>query len=574
MAIAVHHRTGKRFVLSHLHIRNLAVVDEVELDLSAGLTAVTGETGTGKSILVDALTLALGSRADSRAVRPGGDRCEVTAHFDLDARPHILDWLKAHELDDDDDCILRRVVTAEGRSRGYINGRSVTAQSLRELGEQLVDISGQHAHQSLLSRSVQRAILDGLGKHEGLLQAMQEAFGAWQKAKLELEALATASADRQQREELLRYELQELTALNPAQGEFELLEAEQRLLANSVRIADGVNLALQLLYEADESSARDAIQAALGELGGLCEVDRALADPAQLLAEANILITEAAESLRRRLGSIEHDPARLAQVDRRIASIQELARKHRVQPNELPAARERIARQVQDMEHHDERLLELAAREESCRLEMLCAASQLSQARNSAAATMSQQVTENMQQLGMRGGSLAVSIAALDECRMGPLGADLVDFRVSTNPGQQPGLLRSVASGGELSRISLAIQVAALGHGDVPTLIFDEVDAGVGGRVAEIVGQQLSRLSRVRQIVCITHLPQVASQADQHLWVSKASDASTARTAVRQLSGAERLEEIARMLGGIEITARTRAHAEEMLNTGATRRAG
>jgi DNA repair protein RecN (Recombination protein N) len=538
-------------VLSHLHIRNLAVVDEVEFDLSAGLTAVTGETGAGKSILVDALTLALGSRADSRAFRPDEGRCEVTAHFDLDARPRILDWLRGHELDDDKDCILRRVVTAEGRSRGYINGRGVTAQSLRELGEQLVDISGQHAHQSLLSRSVQRAILDSLGKHEGLLQAMQESFGAWQRAKLELEALATASADREQQDELLRYQLQELSALNPAHGEFERLEAEQRLLGNSVRIADGVNLAMQLLYEADESSARDAIQAALGELGGLCEVDRTLADPAQLLAEANILITEAAEALRRRLGSIEHDPARLEQVDRRMASIQELARKHRVPPDELPAARERIARQIEDMECHE-----------------------LSKARKSAAATISRQVTENMQQLGMRGGSLHVSIAALDESRMGPQGADLVDFRVSTNPGQQPGLLRSVASGGELSRISLAIQVAALGHGDVPTLIFDEVDAGVGGRVAEIVGQQLSRLSRLRQIVCITHLPQVASQADQHLRVSKTSDASTARTAVRQLSAAERLEEIARMLGGIEITSRTRAHAEEMLNIGATRRAG
>jgi DNA repair protein RecN (Recombination protein N) len=561
-------------VLSHLHIRNLAVVDEVEFDLSAGLTAVTGETGAGKSILVDALTLALGSRADSRAFRPDEGRCEVTAHFDLDARPRILDWLRGHELDDDKDCILRRVVTAEGRSRGYINGRGVTAQSLRELGEQLVDISGQHAHQSLLSRSVQRAILDSLGKHEGLLQAMQESFGAWQRAKLELEALATASADREQQDELLRYQLQELSALNPAHGEFERLEAEQRLLGNSVRIADGVNLAMQLLYEADESSARDAIQAALGELGGLCEVDRTLADPAQLLAEANILITEAAEALRRRLGSIEHDPARLEQVDRRMASIQELARKHRVPPDELPAARERIARQIEDMECHDERLVELAARQESCRLEMLRAASALSKARKSAAATISRQVTENMQQLGMRGGSLHVSIAALDESRMGPQGADLVDFRVSTNPGQQPGLLRSVASGGELSRISLAIQVAALGHGDVPTLIFDEVDAGVGGRVAEIVGQQLSRLSRLRQIVCITHLPQVASQADQHLRVSKTSDASTARTAVRQLSAAERLEEIARMLGGIEITSRTRAHAEEMLNIGATRRAG
>ncbi len=552
-------------MLTQLSISNLAVVDEVTVDLLPGFSALTGETGAGKSILVDALALALGDRADSQAVRAGEDRTEVTAWFDLQHRPDLLEWLKNHDLDDGPECVVRRIVTSEGRSRGYINGRAVAMQSLRELGQQLVDICGQQAHQSLRHRSVQRKILDQHGDNDGLLTNMEAAFLHWQDLETERHQLQLARDDRVSRLDLLNYQVMELEALNLLDGEIEKLEKELLLLTNRSRIADGLTEALSRLYDDEQTSAQDTMTAAKRAIENLVEFDAHLETAVALLAEAEIQISETAEILRARLTDSEHDPNRQQHVENRLASIQELARKHKVAAADLPALQNQLAAELDDLSGSDQRLAELSAETALAHRQMLADAQALSRARIKAGKSLSDDVTGHLQHLGMPGAAFHISIEALDEDRIGVSGADQLDFMVATNPGQEPGMLTRIASGGELSRISLAIQVVAAGAASVPTLIFDEVDAGVGGAVAEVVGVCLNQLSSNRQVLCVTHLPQVASQADQQLRVSKMTDGTTTRTTVRPLTEDERIEEIARMLGGVEITDRTRAHAREML---------
>jgi len=552
-------------VLARLHISNLAVIDELELEFKPGMTTLTGETGAGKSILVDALALALGERADSRAVRTNTERCTVTATFSLDSRRDIETWLAANDLDADDECILRRVVTADGRSRGYVNGNSVPMQTLREIGEQLVDICGQQAHQSLRHPRIQRQVLDEYGGHSKQLERLRETFERWQILRDEFTALNAAREDRAARLDLLTYQVSELEALNLADDEFATLERDYARASNAGRIADAIGSAIDRLYEADTGSAHAAIAASRQELIELAAFDDDLQPMADMLSEAEILLTETAESLRRHGERLEHDPEHLQQLDRRLGDIHELARKHRVEAGELPNLATKLTAELETLRNSDERLDTLATALAAAEQAMLKAAGNLSKARKKTAQSINDQVTNHMQELGMTGGRFEVCVETLTTDKISITGGDRIEFNVAINPGQAAGPMAKIASGGELSRISLALQVVAMQQTAIPTLIFDEVDSGVGGGVAEIVGSRLHELAGFRQVLCVTHLPQVASQAGNHLRVTKITDGQSTRTTVKPLLPAERIEEIARMLGGVKITDRTRAHAEEML---------
>lgn len=561
-------------MLTRLHVRNLAVLDDVTLEFSDGFSALTGETGAGKSMLVDALALSLGSRADSSAVRSGADRTEVSASFELDPTSAAAAWLRQHDLDSDGDCVLRRVVGSEGRSRAYVNGRPVPVEILRDLGGQLVEICGQHAYQSLGQRPTQRELLDAYGNHASLRHAVLEAHSSWSSLQAEWHRLQSAQHDRHAREDLLRHQVRELSGLGLQPGEIEALEQEHRILAHAGQLAAGLAQALEQLYDADDGSAYSIVGTALREIRGLADIDPTLAPTAATLEEAGIELREAAEQLRRRLDAIEHDPGRLAAVESRIAAAQELARKHRSSMDQLCTLLQSLQAELDGIDASDDQLRTLGSQLAACEQRLREAAAALSLARQRAAATFSAAVSTQLVQLGMPGSTLVVNLEPLPDGQCGAWGQEQVEFLVATNPGQPPAPVARVASGGELSRLSLAIQAVSIaGHG-AATLIFDEVDAGIGGSAAEIVGQCLHGLSSRHQVICVTHLPQVASQADHHFAVAKETAVGQGQVRTRELDGRGRIEEIARMLGGITITERTRAHAREMLRSSGSRRTG
>jgi DNA repair protein RecN (Recombination protein N) len=559
-------------VLTHLHISDLAIIDEVELEFGPGLTVLTGETGAGKSILVDALALALGERADSRAIRKDANRCEVTAQFDLAGRADLVDWLAQNDLDDGNECIMRRVVTAEGRSRGYINGRPVPMQTLKDLGEQLVDICGQQSHQSLRHAGIQREIVDHVGGHASKLAAIAKIYAEWQAAEDELTALSAIRDQRQSRQDLLSYQVAELADLGLETGEFARLEQDHLQVASRARIAGGITHALNALYDADTGTAQATLTTAGKDITELGELDPKLMPIAKIISEAEILVIEAADDLRQHLGDLNPDPALQAQLEERIADIHELARKHRAEPDALPELAARLSDELADLAGTDERLAGLQSQTAALREQLSAATTKLTRARRKAANKLAAGISENIQALGMPGGQFDVAIEPLPNGRFTANGADRIEFIASANPGHDLAPLARVASGGELSRISLAVQTVAMSAEQIPTLIFDEVDSGVGGGVAEIVGLKLKDLSQARQVLCVTHLPQVASCGEHHLRVNKITDGSATRTSVNSLTDSERIEEIARMLGGVEITTRTRDHAKEMLTVTGTRK--
>ena len=556
-------------MLTHLHIRNLAVVDEAEVEVADGLTVLTGETGAGKSILIDALGLALGERSDSDAVRAGAKRAEVSATFMVAPDSPAGQWLRANDLEEETDaagrleCVLRRVVTAEGRSRGYINGNSVPVQTLRELGTLLVDICGQQAHQSLSKPDNQRALLDQHGKLAGQVAEHRRIYRECRALEEELNELERTRGEKASRIDLLSFQVQELEALGPQPGELEELDQAHRRAANASRIAGGTNAALQMLYENEQASAYELVSKARAQLDELADLDSELAPLAQMLTEAEIQISEAADALRHYLDRDPADQGELAKLESRLGAMHDMARKHRVRAEELPALLDRLRAELARIEHADDAAAELGARLAAMQAELGTVGKALSKARKTAADKLAKAVTANMRELGMPDGSFSIALQPLDS--PGAAGAERVEFQVAINPGMRAGPLAKVASGGELSRVSLAIQVAASNQSDTPTLIFDEVDAGVGGSTAAIVGEKLRRLAGDSQVMCVTHLPQVASMGHQQFRISKLSDGTNTRTRVASLTDAERVEELARMLGGVEITQRTRDHAAEML---------
>ncbi len=555
-------------MLTALHIRDFAIIDELEVELHGGMTALTGETGAGKSILLDALGLLLGGRADAGAVRHGAERADLWASFETGALDRVRDWLREQSLDMDGECQLRRVIAREGRSRAYINGTPVPLQQLRELGAQLVDIHGQHEHQSLMKRDLQRRLLDRHGGHQATLARLDALYRDWKQVQADIDAIIGAGNNRDSRLEFLRFQLQELDDLAPQAGEAETLHAELARLANAGQLLETCASHRERLYEADHS-AHGLLGQAIADLEPLTAIDPALREASELFNNALIQLEEGVELLRDYRDRVELDPRRQHEVEQRIDALHRVAAKHRVEPEELPGFHQRLGDELAQLEQADQRLDALERQRQALEDDYRKTADKLHRQRVKTARQLSKQVSEAMQTLGMRGGVMEIDISRDTTDTPSPLGDDRVEFRVSANPGQPPAPLARVASGGELSRISLAIQVIASEASDIPTLIFDEVDSGVGGAVADTVGQQLKALGAHRQVLCVTHLPQVASQAHQHLQVAKLTGEQSTRTRIRALDAEERVEEIARMLGGQKITQATLAHARDMLGQSA-----
>jgi len=551
-------------VLNHILIQDLAIVSRLELDCDFGLTAMTGETGAGKSILIDALGIALGDKADASVIRAGCERAEVSATFDLSGAPAARDWLAEQAMDDADECILRRLIVREGRSRAFVNGRPASNAQLKDLGDLLVDIHGQHAHQSLLRANDQRALLDAYGGHVELALAVATAFRDYRALERRLSELETAGTERAARLDLLRFQVDELGALGLAVAELETLDQEQRRLSNLGRLQSGAGQVFSALSES-EPAIEDQLRTAASEIAELAGIDPGLAEAQELIEGAAIHVREAAISLRHYLDGLDLDPAALDAVETRLAQIHDLARKYRVFPQVLPDLLAQRRAELAGLQSADQALDALRADRDQLRIAFLAQARHLTKARTAAAARLGETVTQAMQELGMAGGRFAVDLQPLGSDAAGPGGLERLEFLVSANPGQPLLPLARVASGGELSRISLGIQVATAACGSIPTLVFDEVDVGIGGSVAEIVGRLLRRLGESRQVLCVTHLPQVAAQAHHQLKVHKETRGGETHTRIEPLNPQTRLEEIARMLGGTEITQRTRDHASEML---------
>ena len=552
-------------MLTHLLIRDLAIVDTVELDFAPGLTVLTGETGAGKSIIVDALTLAGGARATADIIRAGAERAEICATFDLAQAPAALrELLAAQSIEADDELLVRRLVTADGRSRAYLNGQSVTLQVLREAVGELLDVHGQHEFQSLARPVAQRELLDGYGRLGAQLAAVRSACRHWQGTAEQLQTLEIRSRDRDARLQLLRYQEGELAALGLVAGEFEQLGSESLRLAQGGRLLESAQAAAQALYASDEASAHSFISQALGRLRPLPQLDATLAPLLPLLEEAAIRVSEAGRELTRYVDSLDLDAARQAQVEQRLAAAEELARKHRVKGSELPALREALQAELAALERLDHDVTLLRSQHEQALQQYQRAAKKLTAARTAAALRFGTDISQRLPALGMQGGVFEVHLVTLSDGEPQPQGQDRIEFLVTTNPGQPPRALAKVASGGELSRLSLAVQVACMAE-ERRCMVFDEVDAGIGGAVAEIVGRELRALGERGQVLCVTHLAQVAAQAHHQLRVLKQSDGQATRTGIAPLKGDERVQEIARMIGGVSVTRRAQDHAREML---------
>ena len=560
-------------MLTHIVIRDFAIIDTLELEFTSGMTVLTGETGAGKSILVDALGLVLGDRADAGIVRHGAEKAEVGAEFDLKDAPEAAVWLEENDLADnsggDGSCLLRRVVGSDGRSRAQINGRSVPLQSLKEIGERLLDIHGQHEHQSLMRPTAQMGLLDSYGDHAELLKRTAKLHADWKTAHDKLTALRTAAGDRDKRLEMLRFQTAELGALQLKPGEVQAVDTEHKRLAHGGKLMETAQAALDALYEAEEGSAHQRVSRALASLDAQLELEPKFKALRDTLATAELQLTEAADGLRDYLADMDLDPKRLDWLENRLAAIHDVARKHRVEPDFLPAHFEALQTELKQLENSEITLQELEAELARLKAAYKKAADDLHARREKTGADLSKKVTTAMQELGMGGGKFAVDVSVPDAERFTAKGVDQVEFMVSANKGQPLKPLAKVASGGELSRISLAIQVIAAQAAAMPSMVFDEVDAGIGGGVAEIVGRRLRDLAASRQVLCVTHLPQVASQAHQHLRVMKETKGNSTLTRIEPLDKKSQVEELARMLGGVEITETTRKHAREMISKAA-----
>ena len=552
-------------MLVHLSIRNYAIVEQLDLELRAGMSVITGETGAGKSIMLDALGLALGDRTDSGVVRPGADKADILASFDLGSIAEAQQWLAERDLDSDGPCILRRVITAEGRSRAYINGTPCPLADLKHLGELLIDIHSQHEHQSLLKPDTHRRLLDAYAGGGELARQVQLAAQRWRQTRSELERLSRSSEEQHARQQLLSYQLEELDNLALGASELEQLEQEHKTLGNAESLLGACRQVLELCSESDSRNVLGALTSSLQRLSGGPGQPATLEEAVNLLASAQIQVEEAVSSLNRFLDHFEADPQRLQQIEERLDSIYSLARKHRILPTELHALQEQLRGELQALHADDAAVERLGAELEAYARHYREKAGELSALRREAAGRLAAAVETEMQRLGMPGGRFAIALQPSDSAELQPQGQEQVEFQVSANPGQPLKGLARVASGGELSRISLAIQVITAQTSRVPTLVFDEVDVGIGGPTAEVVGQLLRRLGERGQVITVTHLPQVAAQGHQHLFVHKERGSSETRTAVAQLGHNQRIEEVARMLGGLDLTRESLAHARKMV---------
>jgi DNA repair protein RecN (Recombination protein N) len=553
-------------VLAHLSVRDFAIVARLDLDLHAGMTVLTGETGAGKSILIDALGLTLGERASTKVVRSGAERAEVVAVFELGPDSPAAGYLAEQDLASaDNECIVRRIIGSDGRSRAHVNGRPVPLQTLRELGDFLVDIHGQHEHQSLLKGAAQRRILDEYAGHGAALEGLAALHDQWQATRAAIENLTGGPEQRAQRLDFLRYQVKELDGLAIHSGELEKLDEEHRRLSHASELLAICGHSVDDIDGDGEMSLTARLGSVLAAMAEVVAMDHGAENIRTLLDGAAIQLNEAATELRRYRDRIDIDPGRLQAMNERLTAIHDTARKHRVESRELAGLHQRLREEIAELEGSSARLTELQSALHDCLRAYAGAARELHDSRLRAAEKLSKAISSNIRALGMPRGQLHIDVEAQFEAPPSRTGADSVIFQVAINPGQPLLPLAKVASGGELSRISLAIQVIATHTSGVPTLIFDEVDAGIGGRVAEIVGRELRCLANNRQVLCVTHLPQVASLAQQHVQVQKRSRRRQTHTDLRSLSGEGRVEEIARMLGGVTITDQALAHARQML---------
>ena len=553
-------------MLQTISLRDFVIVDQLELDFASGFTVLTGETGAGKSILLDALGLVLGERADSSQIREGSNRAEISATFRIEAEliQSFGKWLDEQGLPDEDEgqtLLLKRIVESNGRSRAFINGSVATLTQLREAGDQLVDIHGQHAHQLLLKSGAQRELLD---RHAGLLPLasnVAQAFKTLSDSRRRLAQAENAGQDIERERERLEWQLEELTELSPQEGEWAQIQLEHARLANGAKLIGGCQEAIEILSDAD-NSLESSLSKVCGNIGALAEHDAALKDVSDSLESAHIQLDEAIHGLNRYLQKIDLDPARLEQVEERMQALHGAAKKYRADVDALPQLLLETTDRLEALtaSQNIEALREKVKQEEASYLK---SAKQLSEHRSKAANDLGNQITNAMQDLSMAGGRLEITLNPLQEG--GSHGLEQVEFLVAGHAGSTPRSLAKVASGGELARISLAISVITSKASFTPTLIFDEVDAGIGGAVAETVGKLLHQLGQSHQILCVTHLPQVAAQGNHHLKVSKSQAGDKTVSQVQTLGRSERVEEVARMLGGATITDTTRRHARELL---------
>lgn len=559
-------------MLIHLHIRNLAVVRQLDVDFRAGMTAITGETGAGKSIALDALGLCLGNRADVDLIRADADKAEVSATFQWQSpQAPVAQWLITEELTDADDpnsCVLRRVITREGRSKAWINGIPVTVAQLKQLAPLLVNIHGQHEHQLLTRPEHQIQLLDAYARHQHLLDEVSHAYQHWYQLRRQQKQLHQQQADNEARLQLLHYQVSELNEFALGEDEFEALERDHKRLANSAALQEDSAFALNAIFEGEHNNAYSLLQSALSRLEQQLDTDPGLAETVRLLSDASVQVEEAARELRRYQDAIELDDELLLYTEQRMTQTLQLARKHQLSPQQL-------------YDHHQQLLIELRELQESQAasdtiddaVEQAAtlyrqAAAALSASRAQAAAELSERIAVSMQQLNMPHGRFIIEVTHQAQAPATRSGTDAVNFMVTTNPGQPLQALAKIASGGELSRISLAIQVITASQMTTPTLMFDEVDVGVSGATAATVGKLLRQLGESNQVICVTHLPQVAAKAHQQLRVDKVTDGENTETTMVHLDPNERVIELARLLGGDEITAATKANAAELLAVG------
>jgi DNA repair protein RecN (Recombination protein N) len=551
-------------MLAQLTINNFAIVRELEIDFHQGMTAITGETGAGKSIAIDALGLCLGGRAEADMVRRGATRADLCARFSLKDTPAALRWLEENQLEEGRECLLRRVISSDGRSRGFINGTAVPLSQLRDLGQLLIQIHGQHAHQLLLKPEHQKNLLDGYAGEQSLIAQMAERYRAWHQSCRDLAQHQQLAQERASRAELLNYQLKELNEFAPVAGEFEQIDEEYKRLANSGQLLSTSQQALSILANGEGSDLQSQLYSVRQLMTELVGLDDKLSGVLDMLEEAAIQISEASDELRHYCDRLDLDPNRLYELEQRISRQIALARKHHISPEELPLFHQKLLEEQQQLDDQASSQDELMQAVALHHQQALSVAHELHQRRVHYAAELCGLITESMHSLSMPHGKLAIDVE-FNENHLTAEGADRIDFRVTTNPGQPLQPLAKVASGGELSRIALAIQVITARKMETPALIFDEVDVGISGPTAAVVGKLLRQLGESTQVMCVTHLPQVAGCGHQHFYVSKETDGEMTETHMQPLDKRSRLQELARLLGGGEVTRNTLANAKELL---------
>ncbi|RAW92042.1 DNA repair protein RecN [Photorhabdus laumondii] len=551
-------------MLTQLTISNFAIVRELEIDFQPGMTAITGETGAGKSIAIDALGLCLGNRGEANMVRRGASRADICARFSLSDTPSARQWLEAHQLDDSNECLLRRTITSDGRSRGFINGTAVPISQLRELGTHLIQIHGQHAHQLLLNNGHQKRLLDTYANQFNLQNEMKQAYQQWHQSCQDLARFQQQALERQSRQQLLEYHLKELNELAPQPGEYPEQDNEYKRLANRGQLLSVSQTALQLLSDNDEQNIISLLNYAKQELAELITMDDKFSQLLTMLEEASIQINEVSDELRHYGDQLDMDPNRLFELEQKISQQIRVARKHHVAPEELPSLHQQLLEEQQLLAQQEDDCTHLSEQVNKHHKQALEVAERLHLVRQQYAKELSELITHSMHQLAMPHGRFTIDVSFAPE-HLNADGSDKVEFNVTTNPGQPHQSLAKVASGGELSRIALAIQVITAKKMETSALIFDEVDVGISGPTAAIVGRLLRELGESTQVMCVTHLPQVAGCGHQHFYVSKQTDGEETETQMQLLDKKARLQELARLLAGSEVTKNTLANAKELL---------